>query len=50
MGPGKVSSHIGLIEDELLARTMKTAQTDYYDKFKTTTMYDGIALHPEWLG
>jgi hypothetical protein len=35
---------------ELLARTMKPAQTGNYEKFKTATMYDGTALHPEWLG
>jgi predicted aldo/keto reductase-like oxidoreductase len=35
---------------ELLARTMKTARTGNYEKFKTATMYDGTALHPEWLG
>lgn len=35
---------------ELLARTMKSAQTGNYEKFKTGTMYDGTALHPEWLG
>ena len=35
---------------ELLVRTMKSAQTGNYEKFKITTMYDGTALHPEWLG
>ena len=35
---------------ELLARTMKTARTGNYEKFKTATMYDGTALHSEWLG
>ena len=35
---------------ELLARTIKPAQTGNYEKFKTATMYDGTALHPEWLG
>ena len=35
---------------ELLARTMKPARTGNYEKFKTATMYDGTALHPEWLG
>ena len=35
---------------ELLARTMKSAHTGNYEKFKTATMYDGTALHPEWLG
>lgn len=35
---------------ELLARTMKDALTGNYEKFKTGTMYDGTASHPEWLG
>ncbi len=35
---------------KLLARTMKSAQTGNYEKFKTATMFDGTALHPEWLG
>ncbi len=35
---------------DLLARTLKSAQTGNYEKFKTATMYDGTALHPEWLG
>ncbi len=35
---------------ELLARTMKYARTGHYEKFKTATLHDGTALHPEWLG
>lgn len=35
---------------ELLARTMKPARTGNYETFKTATMHDGTALHPEWLG
>jgi predicted aldo/keto reductase-like oxidoreductase len=35
---------------ELLNRTMKAAQTGAYEKFKTATMYDGTAQHPEWMG
>jgi len=35
---------------ELLVRILKAAQTGNYEKFKTATMYDGTALHPEWLG
>ena len=35
---------------ELLARTIKPARTGNFEKFKTATMYDGTALHPEWLG
>jgi predicted aldo/keto reductase-like oxidoreductase len=35
---------------ELLARTMKPARTGNYEKFKTATMHDGTANHPEWLG
>jgi predicted aldo/keto reductase-like oxidoreductase len=40
---------VGQMRD-LLARTMKPARTGNYEKFKTATMYDGTALHPEWLG
>jgi len=35
---------------ELLTRTMKSARTGNYEKFKTGTSYDGTAKHPEWLG
>lgn len=35
---------------ELLARTMKLARNGNYEPFKTTTMHDGTALHPQWLG
>ncbi|MHB8970759.1 MAG: aldo/keto reductase [Pirellulaceae bacterium] len=35
---------------ELLARTIRPARTGNFEKFKTATMYDGTALHPEWLG
>jgi predicted aldo/keto reductase-like oxidoreductase len=35
---------------ELLTRTMKSARTGNYEKFKTGTVYDGTASHPEWLG
>lgn len=35
---------------DLLTRTMKLARTGQYEKFKTGTMYDGTANHPEWLG
>jgi len=29
---------------------MKSARTGNYEKFKTGTVYDGTASHPEWLG
>ena len=35
---------------DLLTRTTKPARTGNYEKFKTATVYDGTAQHPEWLG
>ena len=40
-------------EDEvsnLLNRTAKSAARGEYELFKTTSIYDGTAVHPEWLG
>jgi predicted aldo/keto reductase-like oxidoreductase len=40
-------------EDEvaaLLARTAAAAASGEYELFKTTSIYDGTAKHPEWLG
>ena len=40
-------------EDEvnnLLSRTAKPASRGEYELFKTTSIYDGTAVHPEWLG
>ena len=40
-------------EDEiaaLLARTAAAAATGEFELFKTTSIYDGTAQHPEWLG
>lgn len=40
-------------EDEvikLLSRTAKSASRGEYELFKTTSIYDGTAVHPEWLG
>ena len=34
----------------LLARTAKAASRGEYELFKTTSIYDGTAAHPEWLG
>lgn len=34
----------------LLARTAKAASRGEYELFKTTSVYDGTASHPEWLG
>jgi len=34
----------------LLERTAEAAATGKYELFKTTSIYDGTATHPEWLG
>ncbi len=34
----------------LLARTAQPAARGEYELFKTTSIYDGTATHPEWLG
>jgi hypothetical protein len=34
----------------LLARTANAASRGEYELFKTTSIYDGTATHPEWLG
>jgi aryl-alcohol dehydrogenase-like predicted oxidoreductase len=34
----------------LLARTAKAASRGEFELFKTTSVYDGTAAHPEWLG
>ena len=34
----------------LLAKTAKAAARGEYELFKTTSVYDGTAAHPEWLG
>jgi aryl-alcohol dehydrogenase-like predicted oxidoreductase len=34
----------------LLAKTAKAAARGEYELFKTTSIYDGTATHPEWLG
>lgn len=34
----------------LLGKTAKAASRGEYELFKTTSIYDGTALHPEWLG
>ncbi|HMK91540.1 MAG TPA: aldo/keto reductase, partial [Thermoleophilia bacterium] len=42
-----------LTDDEraaLLARTADAAATGEFEPFKTTTLFDGTAEHPEWLG
>jgi aryl-alcohol dehydrogenase-like predicted oxidoreductase len=34
----------------LLGRTREAAESGEYELFKTTSIYDGTAQHPEWLG
>lgn len=34
----------------LLSKTAQPASRGEYELFKTTSIYDGTALHPEWLG
>ena len=34
----------------LLAKTAQSAARGEYEPFKTTSIYDGTAAHPEWLG
>lgn len=36
--------------DKLLARTKAAAATGLFEPFKTTSIFDGTAEHPEWLG
>jgi aryl-alcohol dehydrogenase-like predicted oxidoreductase len=36
--------------DVLLARTAKAAATGRYEPFKTTSIFDGTAQNPQWLG
>jgi hypothetical protein len=34
----------------LLAKTARAAKHGQFEMFKTTSLYDGTASHPEWLG
>jgi hypothetical protein len=34
----------------LLARTAKAASRGEFELFKTTSVYDATATHPDWLG
>jgi hypothetical protein len=34
----------------LLGKTAKAASRGEYELFKTSSIYDGTAAHPEWLG
>jgi tyrosyl-tRNA synthetase len=34
----------------LLSKTAQAASRGEYELFKTTSVYDGTASHPEWLG
>jgi hypothetical protein len=34
----------------LLARTAQAASSGYFEPFKTTSIFDGTAENPEWLG
>ena len=36
--------------DSMLTRTAKAAANGEYEPFKTSSIYDGTAQHPEWLG
>src|ERR1041384_7178435 len=36
--------------ERLLSKTAKAASRGEYELFKTTSIYDGTASHPEWLG
>jgi len=36
--------------NKLLAKTAQAASRGEYELFKTTSVYDGTAAHPEWLG
>jgi hypothetical protein len=36
--------------NEILKRTAQPAARGEYELFKTTSVYDGTATHPEWLG
>jgi aryl-alcohol dehydrogenase-like predicted oxidoreductase len=36
--------------DALLAKTSSAAATGRFEPFKTTSIFDGTAEHPEWLG
>ena len=36
--------------DALLAKTLDVALTGEFEPFKTTSIFDGTAEHPEWLG
>ena len=36
--------------DALLAKTSTAAVKGYFEPFKTTSIFDGTAQHPEWLG
>jgi len=36
--------------NEMLARTKAAALTGVFEPFKTTSIFDGTAEHPEWLG
>ena len=35
---------------KLLSKTKQAASRGQYELFKTTSIYDGTAVHPEWLG
>jgi hypothetical protein len=34
----------------LLAKTLEAAKTGEFEPFKTTSLFDGTARNPEWLG
>ncbi|MBJ6801119.1 aldo/keto reductase [Geomonas propionica] len=36
--------------ESLLSRTVEAARTGYYEPFKTTSLFDGTAANPQWLG
>jgi hypothetical protein len=42
-----------MTEDQVknvLGKTAQAASRGEYELFKTTSIYDGTATHPEWLG
>ncbi len=40
----------GAERESLLARTAEAAMSGYYEPFKTTSLFDGTAANPQWLG
>ena len=47
---GRFQPMAGTEVTALLAKTAQAAHTGAYEPFKTSSIFDGTALHPEWLG